>query len=73
MTDTSYGFFKLYVNRRQLVGKTLTKTSIAQVTSQVTSFASPNRGPILILMSALTAENVFRDSLIAFYCQSLIL
>ena len=73
MTDTSYGFFKLYVNRRQLVGKTLTKTSVAQVTSQVTSFASPNRGPILILMSALTAENVFRDSLIAFYCQSLIL
>ena len=73
MTDTSYGFFKLYVNRRQLVGKTLTKTNVAQVTSQVTSFASLNRGPILILMSALTAENVFRDSLIAFYCQSLIL
>ena len=72
MTDTSYGFFKLYVNRWQLVGKNSYQNK--RCSSILTAISSPkNRGPILILMSALTAENVYRDSLIAFYCQSLIL
>ena len=72
MTDTSYGFFKLHVNRWQLVGKNSYQNK--RCSSNLTAISSPkNRGPILILMSALTAENVFRDSLIAFYRQSLIL
>ena len=47
----------VYVNRRQLVGKNSHQSK--RCSSNLTVISSQkNRGPILILMSALTAENV---------------
>ena len=46
VTDTSYGFFKLYVNRRQLVGNNSYQNK--PCSSNLTAISSQkNRGPIL--------------------------